>query len=483
MRRQDKDSHGAPPSTRSEAHMPRRAPTTVAALPLPGQCAARLMTFGTDLSAGGIANMGGDIDRNEKEEFTVCIKHSASQPSRAKTGEPEQPTDTGQSSRKGLARGSVSAKERLIAPDLARGFMLLVIALAHAPFWLSADEASLPGRPMGGSAMDETVNVISTLLVDSRGMPLFGILLGYGLTMMVNRQLSAGTSESESRRLLRRRALYLIVFGFVHTVFIGGIDILAEYGLYTLLIGWLLFRGEHVLRRAILLVSLFYLLLLPIIWISMAHMVDVPMSAMVNSGSSSYLETTIINLINFPFMIIGGLFMYPMILPILIGIWAARKGLFERSRKQLARMALAGMTIAVIGGLPLALLGTPLWNSSATIEGASAVLHMMTGIAGGIGYAALFGLIGPVVGRRGPIFGSMVALGKRSLTFYLFIELMLVIILSPVAFGCGQMLHVTGAALVAVLVWIMSLLLALGMEHKNMRGPADALLRKLTYRR
>ena len=360
--------------------------------------------------------------------------------------------------------------------------MLLVIALAHAPFWLSADEASLTGRPIGGSAIDEAVNLISVLFVDSRGMPLFGLLLGYGLAMMVNRQRSAGTADSESRRLLRRRAFYLLLFGFVHTVIIGGIDILAEYGFYILLIGCLLFRGDRALKRTILVVGLFYLLVLPVVWVSLAHMTDMSVTAMANPGSTSYLETAIINLINFPFMIVGGLFMYPMVLPVLIGIWAGRTGLFEAGRKRLIRIAVTGTAVSIAGGLPLALLGTPLWSASPTIEGVSAVLHMFTGLAGGIGYAAIFGLIGSTVSRVGPLAGAMVAMGKRSLTFYLFIELMLVIVLSPVAFGLGQTLHVTGAAIVAVIVWIISLLLALGMEHKGVRGPADALLRKLIYR-
>ena len=390
-------------------------------------------------------------------------------------------TDT-DANRKGLARGSVSVKERLIAPDLARGFMLLVIALAHAPLWLSASAVNLSGRPMGGNAMDEAVNFISTLFVDSRGLPLFAILLGYGLTMMVNRQQSAGTPKSGSKRLLRRRALYLLLFGFVNVVIIGGIDILAEYGFYTLLVGWLLFRGDHVLKRAIVLVSLFYVVVLPIVWIGLAH-IDVPINAMVNAGSVSYVETVIINLINFPFMIVGGLFMYPMILPILIGMWVARKGFFEATRKRLAGIAVTGTTVSVIGGLPLALLGTPLWSASPLAVALFSVLQMLTGIAGGIGYAAIFGLIGSTVKRAGPLLGSMIALGKRSLTFYLFIELMLVVVLSPVAFGLGQEMHVAGAAIVAVLVWIISLLVASGMEYKGVRGPADALLRKLIYRK
>lgn len=387
-------------------------------------------------------------------------------------------TGNGSSYSRGLARGSVLAKERLLAPDLARGFMLLIIALAHAPLLLD--------RQDGGGVIDKAVNFVSILFVDNRGLPLFAILLGYGLAMMVNRQLSAGTLEVESKRLLRRRGSFLLLFGFVHTVIIGGIDILAFYGFSTLLIGWILFRQNRVLNRAILLVSLFFLFLLPVVWIGMAHVMNasgVSMETLGQSNSESYIETTLFNLISFPFMILIQLFMYPMLLPILIGVWAARHNLLlVGNRKHLVRIAVIGTSISILGGLPLALDGTPLWSSSPTIEGLFIALQMITGLAGGIGYAAIFGLIGSFASRTGLMVRSLTALGQRSLTFYVFIEALLVITLSPVGFGLGRVLHSTGAVIIAVFVWLTSLLLAMMMEYKGMRGPLDALLRRLIYR-
>src|SRR5699024_4119997 len=139
---------------------------------------------------------------------------------------------------------------------------------------------------------------------------------------------------------------------------------------------------------------------------------------------------------------------------VLIGMWLARKGIFQASKKRLAAIAVGSMSISILGGLPLAVSGTPLWDPSPTTAALIAVAHMITGIASGVGYVAIFGLIARTLKRVGPLAGSMIALGKRPLTFYLFIELMLVVILSPVAFGLGQTLHVTGAAIVAVLLWV-----------------------------
>ncbi|WP_293697092.1 hypothetical protein [uncultured Agrococcus sp.] len=49
------------------------------------------VTFGTYSSAGAVANIGGGIDREQKEEFTVHSKHPASQTGRTKTGATEIP--------------------------------------------------------------------------------------------------------------------------------------------------------------------------------------------------------------------------------------------------------------------------------------------------------------------------------------------------------------------------------------------------------
>lgn len=59
------------------------------------------------------------------------------------------------------------------------------------------------------------------------------------------------------------------------------------------------------------------------------------------------------------------------------------------------------------------------------------------GSAGGIGYAALFGMIGNLIKNPGWITNSLTALGKRSLTLFVLNETLLVTLLSPVAFDLG----------------------------------------------
>ena len=154
-----------------------------------------------------------------------------------------------------------SRGQRFPAPDVARGFMLLFIALANIPFWVATTRSSAPS-----DAVDSVWLWARTLLVDHRAYPLFAMLFGFGLVTMVNRRITSGTrsyleslpgveagrepTEQEeawareqatvdARRLVRRRGLWMILFGAVHAVLFSG-DIIGTYGLAAVIFaGWL----------------------------------------------------------------------------------------------------------------------------------------------------------------------------------------------------------------------------------------------------
>ena len=77
---------------------------------------------------------------------------------------------------------------RYPSPDVARGFMLLLIALANVPFWTGVTRTSAPS-----DAVDTVWLWVRTLFVDGRSYPLFAMLFGFGLATMVNRRIAAGT--------------------------------------------------------------------------------------------------------------------------------------------------------------------------------------------------------------------------------------------------------------------------------------------------
>ena len=150
---------------------------------------------------------------------------------------------------------------RYPAPDVARGFMLLLIALANVSVWAATVRSGSPG-----SAADTAWIWVRTLLVTSRAYPLFAMLFGFGLTVMINRRIASGTrarlqrlgaagagreptpaeeawareqATVDARRLVRRRGLWMILFGFVHGIFFYG-DIIGTYGSAAVVFaGWL----------------------------------------------------------------------------------------------------------------------------------------------------------------------------------------------------------------------------------------------------
>jgi uncharacterized membrane protein YeiB len=88
--------------------------------------------------------------------------------------------------------------ERALAPDLARGGLLLLIVLSNTGFHLWAASHGASGwHPVGGSALDRAMQLLMITVLDLRVYPLFAFLFGYGMMQL----------------FLRRRSLWLIAFG------------------------------------------------------------------------------------------------------------------------------------------------------------------------------------------------------------------------------------------------------------------------------
>lgn len=106
--------------------------------------------------------------------------------------------------------------------------MLLLIVLAHTPLYLYASELGIMSRPKRVTFVDTLINTFGELFIDNRARPLFAVLFGYGLFMIFEKQLSRGSSIKDAIKTIRRRCFYLILFGIVLAVFIGGEDIIGN---------------------------------------------------------------------------------------------------------------------------------------------------------------------------------------------------------------------------------------------------------------
>ncbi|QQK77106.1 DUF418 domain-containing protein [Salicibibacter cibarius] len=372
--------------------------------------------------------------------------------------------------------------ERSLAPDISRGFMLLLIAMAYAPTYLFNIETGVYTRPAGGTLLDQTVNFLSLLFLDSRAYPMFAVLFGMGLAIVVNRQMEKGMGETDIKKLIRRRGLFLLLFGVVHGTFVYSGEILGPYGLSILLISWLLYRSNRALFTTSALLTPFFIIT------AMAMGLGLFMDDTASYALPDYSLIGIVErLISYPFGMLTSLLFYPIIIIILLGVWAGRKGFLlqpEKHRKFLTVVSIVGILVSVAGAIPVALIGGEVWSPDPMVGGVLFGVQILTGVFGGIGYAALFGLFSiPLSKKPGMITRALAAAGKRSLTCYILQSTIIAIILSEPLLGLGGMVHATGAALIAIFAWLIGVLFSIVLEKRGQKGPLDALLRRLIHSR
>jgi uncharacterized protein len=378
-------------------------------------------------------------------------------------------------------RGPVRTSERALAPDLARGAMLLFIALANAANCAFAGQPGVGPNPHG---LQRIVNFFLITFVDARAYPLFGLMFGYSLVQLARRQRESGGDE---RRVLLRRNAWLIAFGFAHATLLYFGDFLGAYGIVGIIATLVLVRRSDKFHRLVLWIwgiQLGYAAVLAAIVLGSAHggharLHDSPNHSL---AAHSYARSIVDRLTEWP---VHTATVIPFIVIVWLGMWAARQRILENPaahRTLLRRVAIGGTAISLFGGLPYGLVSAgALHVDSGALDG-MAMLHGVSGMYGGIGYAAAFGLLAlRLSSNQGnvPMVKSVVALGQRSLSGYLFQSVAWVALFSPWALDLGGSTYF--AVVAAVAVWAVSVFAAGRMDARADRGPAETLLRRLTY--
>jgi len=344
--------------------------------------------------------------------------------------------------------------QRFVGPDLARGVMLLLIAMSYAGAYASAgfgvDASSEP-------ALDQAASFTSTLFLDNRAFPMFAILFGYGLAWSIARQTARGVEPHQLRRELRRRALLLLAFGVVHAVLVYTGEILTSYGLALLATGWLLFRSDRALKVALWITGVFYLVAIPLISM-VGTSIERDMTAVAIIPGYATLDDWVGRIISVPYPPLYMAVAYALLFTVVLGYRAGRARLFERTderRPLLLRVAVGGVAISLLGALPTALITVGAFQPEPAVQGLLQGLQILTGVAGGAGYAACFALTADWSARSAPAVTQAIAsVGKRSLTFYIYNSAAVAIILHPDLIGVGTVVGHFGALIVATLSWL-----------------------------
>ncbi|MFE7508255.1 DUF418 domain-containing protein [Promicromonospora sp. NPDC057488] len=405
-------------------------------------------------------------------------------------------------------RGPVRRAERALAPDLARGAMLLLIALANS---IGVFFANAPGLDPTAHGAERPWIVLLFLFVHSRAFPLFAFLFGYGLVQLAARQDAAGATPREVRGILVRRNAWLLAFGAVHGVLLYSGDFLGAYGVVGIAFTVLLLRRSDRLYRIVPVLIAFEVLasltLLVLVTLRLAtagpvgpaDAASAPTSPMPSVLAPTFLDGVVARLGEWP---AHTLTVLPFILFVWIGAWAARRRILERPGDHLTllrRGAAGGLTIGALGGLPMGLLAAGWLPVDAGTAGLVTTLYNVSGTLGAIGWTCLFGLLahritvsraalstsGADGGRASALVDAVAALGRRGLSGYLVQSVAWLVLAAPFLLDLPR--HAASptfaAAGCAVAVWALTVVGAAALERRGDRGPAENLLRRLTYGR
>ena len=401
---------------------------------------------------------------------------------------------------------------RYPAPDVARGAMLALIALANVPFWI----AYFPETPQAGhdaiaalNQADQWWYLARTVLVDRRAYPLFSILFGFGMAIMVSRtmererrtieqnfpaevvagwhpvqrQIAEENIERHVRRvaarLIRRRGLWMLVFGAVHALFFSG-DIIGTYGLVAVI-----FAEVIVMKRAwprVLVGSLVATLSLFGLWGTGFSMGGAPMVLEYHGPSALTMFYPLMSLGHWLGATIGTVLMSLVIPCVMIGVGVARWGVLQDPRGHrlvLACVAVGGLGVGVLGGLPFALMQLT-WAFAGSAAWSYPLFHA-AGVLGACGWLALFALVGGGPREKlGSVCAFLSAIGRRSMTAYLSQTVLFILVFVALGVVGVRSLGVAVSGLIALVVWaLIGLGCVIAEAMGSSRGPAEWALRWL----
>ena len=429
------------------------------------------------------------------------------------------------------------ASVRYPAPDVARGFMLLLIALANAPFWmvLFRTRAEVTGA-------DTIWMGLRAALVDHRSYPLFAMLFGFGLATMARRRTEAGPRSTaavaadadpavahasaadtataratttstaaatartgaggisaarraapaaDARRLIRRRGLWMLVFAAVHGALFMG-DIIGAYALIAVVLaGPIAGRGRRtqavvgVLSTAVCLGYMLY-----IGWFLSVGGVTLGTAGAagggVVGGITEMLRGPLYPAVSLVLWAGGTMvtILTSLTLPAaLLGVRLADTDLLtrpDRHRRALLVGGAAALAVGAVGALPRVLpslgIGVP-----ARVTVVASALDVATGMVGACGWLALLAAWADP-GTGAPLRGAhwlLSAVGRRSMTVYVGQSLLFALVFGLLARCGAPPPHQTTAALIGVAVWAVLAGACARMERSGRtRGPLEILLRR-----
>jgi uncharacterized protein len=350
------------------------------------------------------------------------------------------------------ARAGVARTGRLAAIDALRGFALLAIMLENLLVYLPAEAGSAATSPT-----DRGIRAVMAALLEYRGLPLFALLLGFGVHLLIRRAATA-----EDRAAILRRNASFIVIGTMHGLLVFPGDILAVYGLLLYGLVWAVRnpRRAHLVTWISGVLFALQTLVLPVTLAATVGGAAEPTGSMfaLTLGEALTLRVTewLLYVVSAPLLSSGLLF------PMLIGFRTAALvvgGPTSQDSVRVARLLTVVLGLgSVVMCLPYAMVLWTGWGDAADI--AAHPWELVSAQVGGLlgALAAWFTVI--AIRARRPAFGwigrLVTVIGTRSLTLYLLHSVALVVLLTPPLGGLATKVSYTMLESAAVLSWMLA---------------------------
>ena len=369
------------------------------------------------------------------------------------------------------------ATDREFVVDRLRGYALLGIILVNAPFLLTSingfTDISAP------TLCDRIAWFSVAAFFQAKSYVIFSFLFGYSLAIFLRGVERRGEPAT---RLYLRRLGGLFLFGAAHAIMLFSGDILVLYALAGLVMIPLRKRRD----RTILIVAAgFFVLQVIILALIAAGTSGVEADATTRAideafADGSFFEATLTRLVVWPFAlgfvtVLQGFLVASLFC---VGLVCGRHRLLEDpSRHRRAWKRVCGIGFAI--GLPIQIVAGYLlvWHDGTGLAQAGLFLNYIFAPILSAGMVAAIVLLP----RRG-LTRAVEADGRMSLTIYLAESILLTTLSNGFGFGFYGM-NALAATTVAVIVWVVLLGAAHLWLHRFAIGPAESILRAITYRR
>lgn len=397
------------------------------------------------------------------------------------------------------AHSKSAQKSRILAPDIARGTALLGIALANvSTAWLPSPPGA-PAGQLGGivheSVFEQIYAVLAAMFIHVRGLPMFSTLLGYGVGMVVYSLWRRQYPETAARGVILRRYGFLAIFGIIHLAFLFWGDIMFFYGVAGMLFALIMTAKDKVLWWIAGTLATVYVVFMIGGYVVLPIVSDFSWEG--ESVDFSFTFATWGEYFGFSLLMVPAQFAAVivevfMLGPVMIvGYLAARHRVLSRVdefRKELWIATGIFIAIAVCVGLPwgLAEIGVLPQESASMFYNLNQAVGALTGP--GI-VAAIALMVQPVQRKldRGEITSlpwplrMLAALGARSMSGYVGQSIIFLLFTQAFTLGIGQNSGILGSAAVAIVVWLVTLLIAYGLDLAGKRGPFETMHRYAAY--